>query len=92
MSEERDRGERTSANSDASADPRPAAALTMPPALLDFIAKHGLAGDAAQEPLTRALTLALALALTLTLDVTLALALALTRAPARTRARAQPGP
>jgi len=78
MAEERDRGERTSANSDASADPRPAAALTMPPALLDFIAKHGLAGDAAQEPLTRALTraltLALALALTLTLAVTLALA------------------
>ena len=74
MAEERDRGERTSANSDASADPRPAAALTMPPALLDFIAKHGLAGDAAQEPLTRALTLALALALTLPLAVTLALA------------------
>ena len=52
----------------------------MPPALLDFIAKHGLAGDAAQEPLTRALTLALPLTLTLTLAVTLALALALTRA------------
>ena len=43
-----DRGERYSGG-DVTVDPRPAAALSMPAALLEFIAKHELAGDAAQE-------------------------------------------
>jgi len=43
-----DRSERNSGG-DATADPRPAAALIMPAMLLEFIAKHELAGDAAQE-------------------------------------------